>query len=347
MKFFFAVIFTFIVTVVIFCIGGYYYLSIEMDKPLSLNGKEKVIYLPKGTSFKSLLSSLKQKKIISSIYPLSIYVRWHHMATKIQAGEYELNDRMNSKDLLSLLLSGKTVNHRFTIISGDKVQDALDQIAALPNIRHTLGDKILEKKLLKLLNVTGYHSLEGLLYPDTYEYKKNDTDLSLIKRAYLRLKELLDSEWKNRAPDLPLSSSYEALILASIVEKETGVAEERPKIAGVFIRRLKKHMRLQTDPTVIYGLGKAYKGNLTRKDLLKMTPYNTYRIHGLPPTPIAMAGKAAIHAVLHPEAGSALYFVGKGDGTHYFSDTLVQHNRAVYQYQIKYRLKNYQSSPNK
>mgnify|MGYP000117690741 FL=1 len=199
------------------------------------------------------------------------------------------------------------------------------------------------QEIEKLLGLEATSHLEGQFYPDTYNFHKGDSDLDILKRAHNRLKTILGEEWAARQKDLPLESAYEALILASIIEKETGVPEERPEIAGVFVRRLQKKMRLQTDPTVIYGLGDNYQGNITRKHLRQDTIYNTYRISGLPPTPIALVGRAAIHAALNPKPGKSLYFVAKGDGSHYFSATLEEHNKAVRKFQLK-RRSDYRSS---
>ena len=178
---------------------------------------------------------------------------------------------------------------------------------------------------------------EGLFFPDTYNFPKGTTDKAFLRRAYQRLHDVLDQEWQTRSENLPYKTPYEALIMASIIEKETGLASERSTIAGVFVRRLNKKMKLQTDPTVIYAMGKQFNGNIRKKDLSIDSPYNTYRYKGLPPSPIALVGRDAIHAALHPEPGKALYFVAKGDGSHYFSETLVEHNRAVAKYQLNKR----------
>ena len=185
---------------------------------------------------------------------------------------------------------------------------------------------------------------EGRFFPDTYRFVRGMTDAQLLEKAYNRLEKVLAEEWQQRAPDLPYATPYEVLIMASLVEKETGVPQERGQIAGVFVRRMKIGMPLQTDPTVIYGLGERYNGKLTRAHLREPTPYNTYTIPGLPPTPIAMVGREAIHAALHPVSGSSLYFVAKGDGSHTFSDDLDAHNNAVREFQIKRRA-DYRSSP--
>ena len=188
---------------------------------------------------------------------------------------------------------------------------------------------------------------EGWFFPDTYSYSATDSVSDILVQAHGQMQRILDRAWQARDADLPYKTAYEALIMASIIEKETGVTYERPEIAGVFVRRLQRGMRLQTDPTVIYGMGDAYKGNIRRKHLKQLTAYNTYRINGLPPTPIAMPSAAAIEAALHPLPGSSLYFVARGDGSHYFSDSFAEHQRAVRQYQIKQRAQNYQSAPSK
>jgi len=203
------------------------------------------------------------------------------------------------------------------------------------NLTHTL-DNVDDKVMLKRLG-SPYKHPEGLFFPETYFFEKNTSDFELLKRAYQKMQQVLQQEWAGREPGLTLESPYQALILASIVEKETGKPSERARIAGVFIRRLRKGMLLQTDPTVIYGMGDRYQGNIRRQDLKQATPYNTYVIKGLPPTPIAMPGREAIHAVMHPAAGNSLYFVARGDGGHVFSATLREHVNAVNKYQKKRR----------
>ncbi|MBI3774578.1 MAG: endolytic transglycosylase MltG, partial [Gammaproteobacteria bacterium] len=208
-----------------------------------------------------------------------------------------------------------------------------DAVAAQDKLTHTLTGLADAEVMVKL----GYPERhpEGRFLPDTYAFPKGTTDVDFLRRAYASMHEYLQRAWPERDTNLPLASMNDALTLASIVEKETGAPHERPLIAGVFVRRLQKGMRLQTDPTVIYGLGDRYDGNIRRRDLEAETPYNTYRIKGLPPTPIALPGKDAINAALHPEGGDALYFVARGDGTHEFSSSIEQHNRAVMKYQIK------------
>ncbi|MCW8887203.1 MAG: endolytic transglycosylase MltG, partial [Motiliproteus sp.] len=230
-----------------------------------------------------------------------------------------------------------------SLIEGLRASDYLSKLAAHPDLVQTLKEQSHEQ-VAKQLGITS-GKLEGWIYPDTYSFTRGTSDLDILTRAYQRMKKVLDQEWQQKQKGLPLNTPYEALILASIVEKETGVAFERPEIAGVFIRRLQKKMRLQTDPTVIYGMGDRYKGNITRADLKRKTAYNTYQIMGLPPTPIANPGKEAIRAVLNPAAGKALYFVAKGDGSHQFSATYAEHNKAVQHYQRSKRRKDYRSAP--
>jgi UPF0755 protein len=240
-----------------------------------------------------------------------------------------------------MMVQGKVRRYQVTLVEGQTVRQYLAVLHAHPQIINTLqqGDP---DSVAKAIAIDG--SAEGWIYPDTYQFTKGATDLQLLKRAHQTMQGVLQQEWQRRADALPLNNAYQALVLASIIEKETGVTAEREAIAGVFTRRLQQRMRLQTDPTVIYGMGARYKGKITRADLARKTPYNTYRINGLPPTPIASPGRAAIYAALHPKAGDALYFVAKGDGSHQFSATLAQHNKAVRQYQLK-RRKDYRSAP--
>ncbi|MCJ8312228.1 MAG: endolytic transglycosylase MltG [Saccharospirillaceae bacterium] len=262
----------------------------------------------------------------------------------IKQGEFQIPVNMNVMDVLAIFESGQSVQYSLTFVEGKTVKEFLAQLAQNDQLKHELWE-MSESQILKAIN-TPYLSLEGLIFPDTYFYQKGDSDLDLLKRAYSKLESVLEQQWVNRAKDLPYKNAYEALIMASIVEKETGAAFERPEIAGVFIRRIHKNMRLQTDPTVIYGVGDKYDGNLTRAHLRTYTPYNTYMNKGLPPTPIAASGEEAIFAALNPNEGEALYFVAKGDGTHYFSTTLQEHNNAVNEYQrFKRNRKNYQSAP--
>ena len=217
-------------------------------------------------------------------------------------------------------------------VEGTTVRQWLEQLGEDPEVKHTLAGRS-EAQIAAVLGITG-GALEGWFFPDTYRFSPGSSDLDILKRAHAAMARRLDDAWAARDPDLPLSSAYEALTLASIVEKETALAAERPLVASVFVNRLRKGMRLQTDPTVIYGMGERYDGNIRRKDLSADTPWNTYTRDGLPPTPIAMPGEEALRAAVHPVASDFLYFVARGDGSHEFSRTLEQHNRAVARYQL-------------
>jgi UPF0755 protein len=241
---------------------------------------------------------------------------------------------MKPLDVLTLIPSGKSLQYQLTLIDGKTAKDAFSTIKASDSLKHTLTDDDYTHILDKLGIADDYQNIEGLLFPDTYNFPKDTTDLQFIKRSYKMLHDYLQQAWEKRDPQVTLKTPYDALILASIVEKETGDESERPMIARVFINRLNIDMMLQTDPTVIYGMGDSYQGNIRKKDLRQDTPYNTYTRNGLPPTPIALAGKAAINAVMHPPEGEFLYFVAKGDGSgrSYFSKTLAEHNRSVAKY---------------
>jgi UPF0755 protein len=255
------------------------------------------------------------------------------VTNKLKAGEYELKVGLTMPQILTLFVEGKSRQYSITFPEGWSFKQIFERIQANQYLEKTLASSDVQTIMTKL--DSDYKHPEGLFFPDTYFFDKNASDLSLLKTAYQKMQRILMTEWDGREKDLPLKNAYEALILASIVEKETGAAVERPQIAGVFSRRLKKGMLLQTDPTVIYGMGDRYQGNIRRSDLKRATAYNTYVIQGLPPTPIAMPGKAAINAVLHPKKGKSLYFVaeGNGKGTHVFSETLRAHNNAVNKYQ--------------
>jgi UPF0755 protein len=237
--------------------------------------------------------------------------------------------------LLRKLEQGLVIQHRFTIVEGWTYRQLRDLLAADLSVVQSL-EGVDDAELMRRLGAEGV-APEGRFLPETYHYTKGVTDFELLRRAHIALNGHLEAAWPGREPGLPLEDADEALVLASIVEKETGVAAERPQIAGVFVRRLEMGMRLQTDPTVIYGIVSAFDGNLTRAHLRADNPFNTYTRAGLPPSPIALAGKAAIDAVLHPAEGDALYFVSRGDGSHVFSRTLAEHNRAVRRYQLRRR----------
>ncbi|MDX1451176.1 MAG: endolytic transglycosylase MltG [Oleiphilaceae bacterium] len=317
----------------------------SLHAPLDLPQDPIVFEVQKGEALNTVLQRLVQEGVLQHGLPAKIHSRLNKIDAQIKAGEFALSEPLSTVDLLALLTSNEQIRYSLTLVEGMRFSEARAVIAQHGKLEQTLGDKSDSevRALLQAEFLDSYAHPEGLLFPDTYFYRKGDRDLDILQRAHQRLATVLHEEWQQRAEDLPLNNPYEALILASIVEKETGVPYERAEIAGVFVRRLNKGMRLQTDPTVIYGLGDAYNGNITRAHLKQYTAYNTYRINGLPPTPIALAGREAIHAALHPKEGSSLYFVAKGDGSHAFSDTIGQHNKAVREYQLK-RRKDYRST---
>lgn len=301
-----------------------------------------VLTVPKGSSFNTVVGALVSDGVIDRPLFMKAYGRQSGLAPKIRAGEYKIAQGTTPKGLVDVLVSGKSIQYSFTIIEGSTAKDLLAQLRQNPVLVQTLQDKSADdvKTALKV----EHPSLEGLFLAETYNFERGATDLDILKRSQRLLNQKLQAAWMERPKALPYKSAYEALTMASIVEKETARPDERPEIAGVFVRRLNKGMRLQTDPTVIYGMGDKYKGNIRRSDLRRPTPYNTYVIKGLPPTPIALVGEEAIVAALNPKAGKSLYFVAKGDGSHQFSNTLKEHNNAVRRYQLK-RRKDYRSTP--
>ncbi len=285
-----------------------------------------------GTRLRTLAERLTDEGLISDPYFFIALAYQKRLQDQIKAGEYALADGMRPLDLLTMFASGRSVQYPVTLIEGRTFREAVESLADNEILDHELTG-LSDAELMQRLGIEDEHP-EGWLFPDTYLVSRNSTDVEVLKRAHARMKQVLSEEWEARAEDLPIETPYEALILASIIEKETGLAEERPDIAGVFVRRLQKGMRLQTDPTVIYGMGDDYDGNIRRADLRRATPYNTYVIDALPPTPIALPGREAIHAALQPAPGDALFFVARGDGSHHFSATLKEHNCAVRQYQL-------------
>lgn len=274
----------------------------------------------------------------------SAYAQREQLASKIQAGDYQIQSSLSPVEFLDKLVAGKVEYQQLRIIEGSTYKQMLEKVKGNEFIDQTI-ESWSDEKLSEALGLPPGSELEGWFYPDTMRFAPGVTDLELLRKGMQAMQAVLDEEWAERADNLPYETPYEALIMASIVEKETGRADEREKIAGVFVRRLRKKMRLQTDPTVIYGLGDEYSGNLRKRHLTSDTPYNTYTRKGLPPTPIALSGRAAVHAALHPADGDELFFVARGDGSHYFSATLAEHEKAVREYQINRRRKDYRSAP--
>jgi UPF0755 protein len=289
--------------------------------------------LAPGTSFGAMAKDLEQRGLIGNALYFRVIARLDDKAHKIRAGEYHIASGTRPEQLLDQMISGKVISYSFTLVEGWTFKQVLEAVRGQEALKGSV-ENLTPEAVMERLGHSGEHP-EGRFLADTYHFPRGTTDLALLQRAYGAMEQLLQEEWNQRQAGLPLKTPYEALILASIVEKETAVAEERPKIAGVFIRRLRKGMKLQTDPTIIYGLGERFDGNIRRRDLSEDTPYNTYVHRGLTPTPISMPGRDAIRAVMHPTEGKSLYFVAKGDGSHYFSDTLEEHNRAVRKYQLR------------
>lgn len=308
------------------------------DAPLSGLEPGETLVVESGDSFAGVLAKLRAAGVHEGEkLEWQVLARQLGAAGKLQVGEYALAPGMTPRQVLLAMRDGKVVSHRFTIIEGWNIRELRAALAKASPLEHDTTS-MTDTALMQALDHAGQHP-EGRFLPETYVYTRGDSELDVLKRANGAMETALEAAWSQRAADTPLKSKEEALILASIVEKETGIAEERPQIAGVFARRLKIGMRLQTDPTVIYGMGAAYAGNIRKNDLLVDTPYNTYTRTGLPPTPIAMPGIDALRAAANPAAGDALYFVALGDGSgrHVFTSSLGQHEAAVREYIQRYR----------
>jgi UPF0755 protein len=301
--------------------------------PLEISQGSIIYQVDKGATLRGIAQDLEQAGMIRDARFLVWYGRYTGQANRIRAGEYRLTDDLLPDGLLALLVSGKSISHSLTLLEGWNIRQVRAAVAAHDALKHTL-EGVDDEELMDRLGRTGQHP-EGRFFPDTYLFPRGASDLEFLRRAMRRMDRELAAAWEGRDEDIPLKTPEEALILASIVEKETGQPDERPAIAGVFSRRLDKGMKLQTDPTVIYGMGERFDGNIRRKDLREDTPYNTYVHHGLPPTPICMPGREALQAAVRPAPGKALYFVSRGDGSHVFSATLKEHNAAVRKYQLK------------
>ena len=309
-----------------------FHLDRTLNEPLAFGSEVRRHIIAPGTSFAQIMAALERRGIITDDLALEIYARWSGIAGGIQAGEYEIDPAMTPRELLDLFRSGKVVQHSLTLVDGWTFDEVLAAIRSNPMLDHGLASDLTHSEIMRELGYPGVHP-EGRFLADTYHFPRGTSDAAFLRRAYRAMQHFLDEAWAERDPALPYDSPIDALILASIVEKETGRAEERAEIAGVLVRRLNRNMRLETDPTVIYGMLDTFDGNLRKSDLERDTPYNTYVHKGLPPTPIAMPGAASIHAALHPRDGDALFFVAKGDGSHYFSATYQEHRKAVARYQ--------------
>ncbi|MGK2234797.1 MAG: UPF0755 protein [Colwellia sp.] len=302
----------------------------KVQQPLNLVQSE-FITVKSGTSFNAFSKQLVNKQWLDNDFWLRIYAKFNPTQSKIKSGTYQVTTETNILSLLNLVVSGKEHQFSITFIEGSTFKQVLTLLAQHPNISHQLvglSPSAIAKKLAIVQD-----NPEGWLFPETYTFTQGASDISIIKRAHKKMQSALAEHWENRADNLPYKSAYQALIMASIIEKESGKYAEHPRISSVFVNRLNKHMRLQTDPTVIYGLGERYQGDITYAHLREKTAYNTYKIKGLPPTPIALPGAQALEAALHPELSDYLYFVSNGAGEHIFSTNLADHNRAVNKYQ--------------
>lgn len=323
------------VTLILLCAlllagGFYYYASTPTD---ATQQQVLEVDLKAGSSLRSIAQQLEQQGAIRHAVAFSWLVRIMGRAGDVKAGNYLFEPGLSPYDIFVMITDGKTTQASITFIEGWTFAQMRSAMMGNDAIKH-ITISYTDQQILDNIGATELHP-EGLFFPDTYFFSKGMTDQDILRRAYRVMQEKLLRAWEGRAPNLPYKSPYEALIMASIIEKETGRSDERRMIAGVFVNRLRIGMRLQTDPTVIYGMGERFDGNIRKRDLQTDTRYNTYTRGGLPPTPIAMPGLASIEAALHPEATKALYFVGKGDGSHVFSTNLADHNKAVTRYQLK------------
>ena len=305
----------------------------QFYQPLSSIGAATAFKVKSGDSLSVITSGLVDNQILPSSKLFHFMAWWRGVDSLLQAGEYQFDPGNSQADILQMLVDGEVRQYRITFIEGWRFSDVMGALSSAPGLKITL-DGLTAEELAAALGLE-VSNPEGMLHPDTYFYARGTTDLELLRRARQRQEVILKSQWEKRLGALPFTSSYEALTLASIIEKESNAQSERGRIAGVFIRRLEQGMRLQSDPTVIYGLGREFDGDLTRLQLQTPTPYNTYRMNGLPPTPISLPGESSIIASLNPDSGDSLYFVSRGDGTHQFSVSLEEHNAAVNRFQRK------------
>ncbi|OCG29099.1 hypothetical protein A9G45_13205 [Gilliamella sp. HK2] len=309
---------------------GYYFLHQFSQQQMQVNDENQMFILKKGTSMHQLVAQVKESKLMQQAYLLPYLCKLNPSLRSIKAGSYQLHPHMTVEEFLKLLVSGKESNFSIQFIEGKRAKDWLKVIQNTPYIQQTLVGKT-DEEIAKLLGIDG--SIEGWLSPDTYRYTADTLDINILKRAHMTMKSNLQKIWDNRDSNLPYQTPYELLIIASIIEKETGVSSERANVASVFVNRLNAKMKLQTDPTIIYGLGDNYKGTIRRVDLTDTeNPYNTYVIEGLPPTPIAMPSLASLEAAAHPAKTNYLFFVANGTGGHTFSSTYSNHQQAVNEY---------------
>lgn len=339
-------LFLFLVMGVVLTLAVAWYLFDHHERQLSMTlplDNETVMTVAQGTSFQQLMRQFESKGWLLRADFMRLYTRLHPDITAIRAGEYAIQPGSSMMDVIDQMNRGDVIAHRFTLIEGHTYRQLMLALHADDRIASRLEGKS-ESEVMGLIAGDPDLPAEGMFLAETYQFNRGTTDIDILRRAHRDLQAFLESQWQEKTDNLPYKNAYEALIMASIIERETGVPDERSRISGVFVRRMTIGMRLQTDPTVIYGMGERYTGRITRADLQRPTPWNTYTIPGLPPTPIAMVGREAILAAFNPLDGNELYFVARGDGTHHFSRTLREHNNAVNRYQ-RNRRSDYRSSP--
>lgn len=319
-----------LVLAAVLAFGAHRYWQSRLEAPIAVD--EAMLYeVPPGAGYHQVVLELAERGVIEDAWAFRLLTRLEPQAVpRLRVGEYRLEPGMSGRELIALLGSDRVVTYPLTVPEGWTFRQMRELLDAAPKLEHRTTE-LSDAAIMAELGQEGEHP-EGRFFPDTYRYHKGVSDLEILRQAYRRMETILAEVWAERDEALAIDSPEQALILASLIERETGASGERRAIAGVFDRRIKKGMRLQTDPSVIYGMGEDYDGNITRADLREATPYNTYVIDGLPPTPIAMPGRAALEAAVSPLEGDALYFVARGDGSHHFSRTLREHNAAVRRY---------------
>lgn len=316
--------------------GSYYWLRHAFVAPGPSQAPVRV-QVDQGASVRTVLSQLAGRGVLANMRAVELYLRLQGRRPRVLAGMYEIPPRASAEQILELFEQGRVVLEQLTVVEGSTFADFLRELGQHAAVTHTLAGRTSAEVMAAIGHAD--ENPEGRFFPDTYRFAARTPDRDILILAYNAMRKLLETGWSQRSPGLPLDNPYQALILASIVEKETGLPSERPRIAGVFVGRLRKGMRLQADPTVIYGLGQSYDGDIRTRDLITDTPYNTYTRAGLPPTPIALPGRESVLAVLHPQDDGFLYFVAtaSGNGGHHFSKTLEEHNAAVREYLMRLR----------
>ncbi len=342
MRFFFKVFLP--VLMLTISVAGYYaFQQFTAFKQMPLERDIASFEIVKGSNISKVSKHLKQQGLISSSFLFKLLAKVKQQDTAIKAGEYSLKKGMTPESILDLFTQGKTLQYQTRLPEGLRFKDWIKLIKTDKNLKQTLSDDGYQNIMSKLKTKYANKQPEGLFYPDTYNYPRGTTDIELLQRSHNALMKLMDEQWEKRTPFKGINTPYDALILASIVEKETGHPDDREKVARVFLNRLEKNMLLQTDPTVIYGMGENYKGNIRKKDLKKDTPYNTYTRKGLTPTPISIPSGASIKSVFSPAEGDILFFVAKGsNGRSYFSKTYSEHKKAVIKYLLNGKANRYQ-----